>query len=201
MKKNYLNKNIKKNQGYSLIEILIVFVIIGVALAGAFALYSKNADTTNAKTMASDLQAVSSGVRSAWAQDENLFATVETKKACQLGILTSNMVWSNCANGMVYNKYNGWVTIAAGNTSYPPANFTIDEEKVPPAVIVKTINQMGIDGVLGITVNGICVYSSGTIGSDDADGCSNQTAQGFSAAELSRAVGTAPGSFKISYGM
>ena len=66
-------KNIKKNQGYSLIEILIVFVIIGVALAGSFALYSKNQDSTNAKIMVSDLNAISSGVRSSFNSDPNHF--------------------------------------------------------------------------------------------------------------------------------
>lgn len=199
MKKNYLNKNIKKNQGYSLIEILIVFVIIGVALAGAFALYSKNADTTNAKTMASDLQAVSSGVKSAFAQDANQFQDVDNTKVCQLGIFTSNMV-SNCTAGTVTNKYNGAVTVAVGGQDHP-TNFTIKEDKVPPAVIVKTINQMGTDGVLGISVNGKCVYSSGTVGSDDAPTCSGTTAAGFSAKELAEAAGTAPGNFTISYGM
>lgn len=197
MKKNYLNKNIKKNQGYSLIEILIVFVIIGVALAGAFALYSKNSDTTNAKTMASDLQAVSSGVKSAFAQDANQFQDVDNTKVCQLGIFTSNMV-ANCTAGTVNNKYNGAVTVTVGGQN---TNFTIKEDKVPPAVIVKTINQMGTDGVLGISVGTTCVYSSGTVGSSDASGCSDTTAKGFSAAELAGAVGTAPGSFTISYGM
>lgn len=198
MKKNYLNKNIKKNQGYSLIEILIVFVIIGVALAGAFALYSKNADTTNAKTMVSDLQAVSSGVKSAFAQDEHQFQNVNNTTVCQLGIFTSNMV-SNCTAGTVRNKYNGDVTVAKSNKQ--DTNFTITEDKVPPAVIVKTINQMGTDGVLGISVNGKCVYSSGTVGSDDAPTCDGSKAAGFSASELAGAAGTAPGNFTISYGM
>lgn len=198
MKKNYLNKNIKKNQGYSLIEILIVFVIIGVALAGAFALYSKNADTTNAKTMASDLQAVSSGVKSAFAQDEHQFQMVDNKTVCQLGIFTSNMVSKGCT-GTVTNKYNGAVTVAKSNKQ--DTSFTITENNVPPAVIVKTINQMGTDGVLGISVNGACVYSSGTVGSDDAPTCDGATAQGFSASDLAKAVGSAPGNFTISYGM
>ncbi len=200
MKKNYLNKNIKKNQGYSLIEILIVFVIIGVALAGAFALYSKNADTTNAKTMASDLQAVSSGVRSAFAQDANQFEEVRNTTVCQLGIFTSNMV-TNCTAGTAKNKYNGAVTVAAGSGTPTPSSFIITEDKVPPAVIVKTINQMGTDGVLGISVNGKCVYSSGTVGSDDAPTCSGTTAKGFSASDLAGAAGTTPGNFTISYGM
>lgn len=197
MKKNYLNKNIKKNQGYSLIEILIVFVIIGVALAGAFALYSKNADTTNAKTMASDLQAVSSGVKSAFAQDEKQFQNVDNTTVCQLGIFTSNMV-SNCDAGTVKNKYNGAVKVINGKL---PTNFTIEENNVPPAVIVKTINQMGTDGVLGISVNGKCVYSSGTVGSDDAPTCDGGKPKGFSASDLAGAVGTTPGNFTISYGM
>ena len=197
MKKNYLNKNIKKNQGYSLIEILIVFVIIGVALAGAFALYSKNADTTNAKTMASDLQAVSSGVKSAFAQDANQFQEVDNTSVCQLGIFTSNMV-SDCGAGTVNNKYNGAVKVIHGKL---PTNFTIEENNVPPAVIVKTINQMGTDGVLGISVNGKCVYSSGTVGSDDAPTCDGAKPKGFSASDLAGAVGTTPGNFTISYGM
>jgi prepilin-type N-terminal cleavage/methylation domain-containing protein len=198
MKKNYLNKNIKKNQGYSLIEILIVFVIIGVALAGAFALYSKNSDTTNAKTMASDLQAVSSGVKSAFAQDANQFQDVDNTKVCQLGILTSNLISPSCT-GTITNKFNGAVEIKPGSN---PTNFTISEANVPPSVIVKTVSQMGTDGVLGIGINGKCIYSSGTVGSKDAAGdCDETAAKAFSAADLAKNAGTQPGTIIISYGM
>lgn len=197
MKKNI--KAIKKNQGgYSLIEILIVFVIIGVALAGAFALYSKNSDTTNAKTMASDLQAVSSGVKSAYAQDENQFTDVSNANVCKLGILTSNLISPSCT-GTITNKFNGAVEIKPGTN---PTNFTISEANVPPSVIVKAVSQMGTDGVLGIGINGKCIYSSGTVGSKDAAGdCSETAAKAFSAADLATNAGTQPGTIIISYGM
>lgn len=198
MKKNI--KAIKKNQGgYSLIEILIVFVIIGVALAGAFALYSKNSDTTNAKTMASDLQAISSGIKSAYAQDDNQFADADNINACKLGILTSNLAYAKACDGTVKNKFNGAFTIAVGGQN---TNFVITEANVPPAVMVKTVSQMGTDGVLGIGINGKCIYSSGTVGSKDAAGdCSETAAKAFSAADLATNAGTQPGTLTISYGM
>ena len=197
-----MNKN-KKNSGFTLIELLIVLVVGGLIIAAAMALYTKNQNTTNARTIAQDYQSLSSGIKSSFGNDEAGFKSLTSATVCQLGLLNSNFSYNKDCTGEIKNKYSGTVTITPAADDGTKANaFSIEEDKVPSEVINKVITQLGTEGTLGISVNGTCVYSAGVTGSEAATGCSNTAASGFNAATLATALSsTNNGKFVIAYGM
>lgn len=207
-KTNNEKKLTKKRGGFSMLEFLIYLAIVGVAIAGIYVAYSKSQNNTNAKTMATDLQAISSGVKSSFAQDDNQFTDVGNETVCKLGILTSSLNYKKDCTGLtattgVKNKFNGDVVVT-GNTTTSSA-FTITEKNVPNAVVTNVMNQMGVDGTIAIAVNSKCVYSSGAEGSAEAADCIQGTPQAYSATTLTTALdsGSTSGSsdITISYGM
>lgn len=202
--------NRAKNKGFSLMEFLIYMVLVGLAIVVVMAMYSKNSNTNNAKTMATDLQSISSGLKSSYASDDKGYETVSNKDACSLGLLMSTLSFNkSCTDNTVKNKFNGKFEILPGTAvGDKTSSFTIAEDMVPSEVINKTLAQIGTDGVLGIAVGdsgsapATCVFTAGVTGSKDAGGCDDTTASGFSATKLAGALnGKTNGSFIISYGM
>lgn len=197
--------NRAKNKGFSLMEFLIYMVLVGLAIVVVMAMYSKNSNTNNAKTMATDLQSISSGLKSTYASDDKGYADVSNNDACKLGLLMSTLSYpKSCDGGQtgVQNKFNGEFVIEKG-TAVGDKNpsFKITEKKVPNEVINKTLSQIGTDGVLGIAVNGKCVFSAGVTGSSDAGDCDDTTPKGFSAALVAQNLTGNNGEFTIAYGM
>lgn len=197
-------KQINKNKGFSLMEFLIYMVLVGLAIVVVMAMYSKNSNTNNAKTMATDLQAVSSGLKSSYASDDQGYKDADNTNACKLGLLMSTLSYAKTCDGNVTNKFNGKFTIAPGTAIGDKiASFSITEENVPNEVINKTLSQIGTDGVLGIAVNGVCVFSAGVSGSETAPNCADGTVIPFSAKLVADNLDNAAnnGKFIISYGM
>lgn len=202
-------KQINKNKGFSLMEFLIYMVLVGLAIVVVMAMYSKNSNTNNAKTMATDLQSVSSGIKSSYASDDLGYVNANNTNACNLGLLMSTLSYKKApsCDGKIKNKFNGdfLITPAAADPSGKSVAFSIQENNVPAEVINKTISQIGTDGVLGIEVNGTCVFSAGVEGSDAGtvgSVCSTTAATGLSLDKVATALGaTNNGEFSIAYGM
>ena len=57
------NKKINKQSGFNLMELLFALVVIGGMIVGIVAMYNKNQSTSNAKTVAQDIQTISSGIK------------------------------------------------------------------------------------------------------------------------------------------
>lgn len=178
--------NRKKRKGFNLIELLLAMVVIGGMIVGIMVAYNKNQNTSNARQIALDVQTMSSGIKGAFASNTNGFDSIDILTAINLGLIPST---NTVTNGKVTNKYQGAVTIekSSPNDGYT-AGFAITEANLPQEVATKVVSQVGADGNLAISVNGTCIFTTGTTGADAASGCSSSTPQAYDAVKLGTAI-------------
>lgn len=196
-----MNKNkteINKQSGFNLMELLFALVVIGGMVIGIVMMYNKNQNTSNARTIASDIQTLSSGVKSSFSADPDGFKDVNGLNITNLGLVPSTI---NNAAGVMQNKYSGPVTVLAGTKCKSGtfiSCFVITENNLPAEVANKVLTQLGNEGMVAIDVNGTCVYSSGASGALET-ACTEGAATKYSAAKLATAL-KSPSIIKVVYG-
>lgn len=181
------NKKQQKQSGFNLMELLFSLVVIGGMVVGIVAMYNKNQATSNSKTVAQDIQTISSGVKTLYASSTSGFDTLNTATVVNAGIAPKTLV-TNASTGKITNKYNGDVTITPGAAvdGYYPS-FMITEAKLPTEVITKAVGQLGTEGILSIAVGADCIFSTGTTGAD-VTSSSCASAKSYDAATLASAA-------------
>lgn len=196
-----MNKNkteINKQSGFNLMELLFALVVIGGMVIGIVMMYNKNQNTSNARTIASDIQTLSSGVKSSYSADNTGFKEATGPNISNLGLIPSTI--SNKA-GVMQNKYSGAVTVNPG-TKCVAGDFTscfvITEENLPAEVANKVLTQLGNEGMVAIDVNGTCVYSSGASGASET-ACTEGDATPYSTSKLAGALAN-PSKITVVYG-
>lgn len=200
-----MNKNkteINKQSGFNLMELLFALVVIGGMVIGIVAMYNKNQNTSNARTIASDLQTLSSGVKSSFSSDSKGFDGLTNAVVSKLGLVPSTI--SDKA-GKMTNKYGGDISIKPGSSCGTAGEmiscFTITETKLPAEVANKVLTQLGSEGMVAIAVNNQCIFSSGAAGSADTAPCAADTPHPYSSAELATALSGTPNvDITIGYG-
>lgn len=198
------NKNIKygkKKGGFSLMEILFVLAIVAGLVIAAVTLYNQNQNTSNAKVIAQDIQAMSSGIKTSYSGDQTGFTDVNVTNVINLGILPKTLTYTP-GGSTIKNKYSGAVTfsLAQAVDGVVPA-FSIKEDNLPRDVISKVLSQLGTEGMVAMSVNDKCIFSTGAEGANlAATDCSNVTP--YSTATLAAAIasGSTNGNIVIAYG-
>ena len=190
------NKKINKQSGFNLMELLFALVVIGGMIVGIVAMYNKNQSTSNAKTVAQDIQTISSGIKTLYASSTNGFDTLTTKVVIDSGVAPKTVI---AKGSNIVNKYNGNIIITtptATGDGYVPS-FGITEEKLPPEVIAKAVGQLGTEGILSIQVGSKCVFSTGTTGSEENSACTQATT--YNAADLATGAAETDASLSVAF--
>lgn len=171
-------KAIDKQSGFNLMELLFALVIIGGMVIGIVAMYNKNQNTVNSKTIAQDIQTISTGVKSSYSADVTGFTDVNNLNVVKLGLVPKTLS-VNATSGDIKNKYSGVVNVEPGEKNGDTtSSFTISEASLPSEVINKVLTQLGTEGMVAIGVgktaaSTVCLFSSGADG--QAGGTSAKT--------------------------
>lgn len=130
----------KKAQGYTLIELVMVIVIIGIVSVSAYVLYPS--------TTPFNLNSVA----------EQLKADIRLTQTLAMSI--TNATYSiTIASGSYQVTGNSSVTLPSGATLSPAQTITFDQHGVPAAGTTVTVTVGSSTRVL--TVNGVTGYVSG----------------------------------------
>ena len=154
-------KNLKKKNGFSLIELLLVLGIIAALAITAFMIYPKVSASNNAQTEATNINTIKASVTSLYSSSPD-YTGLDTEVGIKSKIFPDTMI--NTAGTAAVNTFKGQVTL--GTSKESPSNatdssFTITYEDVPSAECVKLVSAVA-SNFYKITVGGATVKAAST---------------------------------------
>lgn len=161
-------KNLKKKNGFSLIELLLVLGIIAALAITAFMIYPKVSASNNAQTEATNINTIKASVTSLYSSSPD-YAGLNDEVGIKSKVFPDTMV--NTAGTAALNTFKGKVSLSTSNESpskSPSSAFTITYAAVPAAECVKLVSAVA-SNFYKITVGGATVKAA-SIGTGAASG-------------------------------
>lgn len=164
------HKEIKHQQGFSLIELSLVLAIIAVIIIGAIILYNSLTGNVKNEDMAKQISMISQGVNKLYRPSGGDYTGLTTQTVVNAGFVMPDMLHGAVGSQVIgtswYGKDNtSVITVAPYNTT----QFQITLTNIPKDNCT-TIGAKYLNGnSLGVTANGQPVTTSDTL----ATACAN----------------------------
>lgn len=182
MRLDTLKNRIKKQKGFTLLELLAVLIIIAILGMGLYFTLAKVQASSDANTEGKHIDLVTSAIKQLYAGNNN-FANITTAVVIGSGALPADLLaaggTSTSQGSTITNKWGGSITIAPASVGTGTNNaYTITDPEVPQDVCVKMLSNTG-NNYLVVAANGNQVRAYGNVTSIDptqaVTACSSQT--------------------------
>lgn len=136
---------IKKEKGFSLLELLLVLGIIAALIVAAFIVYPKVKSSQSVDAEAKNIATIRSGILALYAAQANITGNVTNSVAINANIFPDNMlVKSGGTVTDVLNSFGGKVTLSTTNwASFNKIVVNIKYDNVPKDICVKLVTAVG----------------------------------------------------------
>ena len=142
MKQTTINRN--KQQGYTMVEILIGVIVAAIVVAGVYAGWNTFYTSNQASTSVNEITQIIQNTQALYAQSsDDKYTGLTLSSAIAAGVFPSSMKQTS---GAVTNSYNGSVTLAADSS----AGFDLTYKAVPQNVCSKIISSVNTTTLLKI---------------------------------------------------
>ena len=154
MKANIRNSN---QAGFTLVELILGFVIIAVLTGVIFGVWSRLGSSSDSNSIQSDLATISQGVHGVYANQDAGYSALAMSELVGAKVFPANLKYNS--DGTIDNSFWGKVSVAANaNTSF----FDISYTKVPSASCNKLMGAINKETFSAITIGGTLLYSDGS---------------------------------------
>ncbi len=143
------------NLGFSALELMFVLAVIAVAMVAVIKTMGSNSDKVNASNMITDVSAITQNIKSAYISSSSAYNNLSNSVAIDLKVIPNNLV-INGSN--IKNQFPGGEVVIEADSSAD--FFTVTYTKVPSAVCMMVITQMGGASFQSIKVDGTVVYDA-----------------------------------------
>ncbi len=136
---------VKKEKGFSLLELLLVMGIIAALIVAAFIVYPKVRDSQAVDVEAKNIATIRSGLLALYASQATIAGNINNTIAIRANIFPENMLQKsgNTVTGVV-NSFGGKVTLSATNwVSFGKVVANVQYDNVPKDVCVKLVSAVG----------------------------------------------------------
>ncbi|WP_233977430.1 type 4 pilus major pilin [Pectobacterium versatile] len=138
------NVNHKIQQGFSLLELLLVLGTIAALIVGAFIVYPKAQAAQRAEIESKKIATIQAGIKSLYAASAT-YTGLTNSAANKAGLFPANMIKIAGAATNIVNTWKGYVTLApaaSGPSGTAGSAFTITYTGVPAAECTKIISAV-----------------------------------------------------------
>ena len=144
-------QTLRKNKGFTIIEVGIVLALVGIALYFVISKLSQTADQNKAQNLSTDLSSVIGNAK-------RLYASQTSYAGVTIGALRDNAVFPPQWNvaGTITGPFTGPISVAAGTLVAANDALAITVPNIPSGVC-SDIARMMVEGVNIITVAGTVV--------------------------------------------
>jgi len=155
VKKHEIDEENKGQQGFTLLEMMMVIVISLLMMAGVFGLVSMAMGNSKVKDAQQNISTIRMGVQNLYSGQPN-YSGLSNTIAENAGIFPDKLIKSA---GTIKNAWNGDVTIAPNSD---PSKFDVTYKSVPQEACMKLAVLSGFDEITvgGTGVNDIAGASS-----------------------------------------
>jgi type IV pilus assembly protein PilA len=172
---NKILKKIKKQKGFTLLELLAVLIIIAILGTGLYFVLAKVSSSSDAKTEDKNVQLIASALRSTYGNTASYTGlTSSTQQLITSGVFPSSIV----SGTTLANKWGGTITLASYSVAPGTDNyFDITEANLPRDVCNKMASTTASAFPL-VNINGTA-FKTATVTNPDptvsVSLCNNQT--------------------------
>ncbi len=157
MKQTTINRN-NKQQGYTIVEILIGVIVAAIVLAGIYAGWNSFYSSNQASTINSDVTQIIQNTETLYAKSPNGYTDFDMADAIAASVFPSSMS-INATDAKVFNSYHGEITITATTGG---SGFTITYPSIPQDVCVKVLTTISSTNLTEVTVGGTSFWTVGS---------------------------------------
>ena len=161
-----LSNRKNKQQGYTIVEILIGVIVAAIVVAGIYVGWNSFYTSNQASTIQSEMNQIIQNTETLYANSTDGYTSVDTASAITAGVFPSSL---KIKGTTVTNSYSGAVTL----TSVAESAFSVTYASIPADVCTKVLSSfVGANNVVSLTVGSTSVTDVKTVAAACASGSS-----------------------------